>query len=132
MPHEVLLQGGAAPVSLRCDLPWKWAPHLGSFDVKGCISFIFRIARGVTGIGPRKSALRQLSRGVRQSRRAPSAPKIGIEVENRQKFPTSEGHTLFPIREWGCFPPESCKRRTLSRVLRGPKAYFFAGKLDNK
>jgi hypothetical protein len=64
MPHEVLLQGGAAPVSLRCDLPWKWAPHLESFDVKGCISLIFRIARGVTGIGPRKSASRAGSKEI--------------------------------------------------------------------
>jgi hypothetical protein len=46
----------AAPVSLRCDLPWKREPQLRSFDVKGCNSFIFRIARGVTEIDPRKSA----------------------------------------------------------------------------
>jgi len=60
-----------------------------------------------------------------------SAPKIGIEAENRQKFLTSEGHTPFPIREWARFPPESCKRRFLSCVLPRPKAYFFAGKLGN-
>ena len=62
---------------------------------------------------------------------APSVPKIDIEAENRQNFPTAEGHSPFPIREWGRFLTESCKRRIFSCALLGPKACHFAGKLDN-
>jgi hypothetical protein len=78
---ECLLQSffrrSAAPVSLRCDLSWKRASQLRSFDVKGCNSFLFRIARVVTEIVPRKSALRLGSCGMPLGSRPWSLPEAG-------------------------------------------------------
>ncbi len=62
-----------------------------------------------------------------RSRKAPSVLKIGIEAENRQRSPMAEGHTPFPIREWGPFPPESCQRRILSGVLPERKPAISRG-----
>jgi hypothetical protein len=56
MPHEVLLQVECSASLAQMRLALEKGAQLRSFDVKGSNSFIFRIARGVTEIDPRKSA----------------------------------------------------------------------------
>jgi hypothetical protein len=68
---------------------------------------------------------------MRQSRKAPSVLKIGIEAENRQRSPMAEGHTPFPDQRMG---PISTRILPAENSLLCPsraKGCYFAGGLDN-
>lgn len=67
---------------------------------------------------------------VGASRAAPCVPKIGIEAENRQRFPTAEGHTPFPIQRMGPISTRTLQAENSLLCPSEAQACYFAGELE--
>jgi hypothetical protein len=68
---------------------------------------------------------------MRLLRNAPSATEIGIEAENRQRFPIAEGHTPFPDQRMGLNFTRILQTENSLLCPSAAKARIFAGKLDH-